>query len=119
MGKKNDVELQLCDAIKERNIKYGVRDYIMRGREALDEDIDERIRRLDQYMLCRSMSEKDRIIFEDKIQIELRQRLEFDDLMNDFRKRIDDQCEEAEFIVRGLEDKLNLMCEEEEHEGGR
>lgn len=39
--------------------------------------------------------------------------------MNDFRKRIDDQCEEAEFIVRVLEDKLNLMCEEEEHESGR
>lgn len=116
MGNRDELELELSDARKERDKNYELRDTFFRKVGALGEDMDERIRRIDQYSLSGSMAEKDKIEYANKRLDALRRHLDLEDTMEDFRKRIDKQCEESDYKVHELEDRFSEMSEEEEEE---
>ncbi len=114
MKKKDELELELSNAGKERDKIYELRDGFSRKAGVIGEDMDERIRRIDQYLSSRSMAEKDKIEYANKRLAELNRRIDFEYLLEDFRKRIDKQCEEADYKVRELENRFSKMSEEEE-----
>lgn len=112
MEKKYELELELSDAGKERDKIYELRDNFSRKAGVIGEDMDDRIRRIDQYLSSRSMAEKDKIEYANKRLTELNRRMDFEDMLKDCRKRIDKQCEEADYKIRELEDRFSKMKEE-------
>lgn len=114
MEKKNEWEQRLYDAKNERDRNYDLRSGFSRNADDLCEDLDERIRRMDQYLSSRSMSEKDKLEYAEKKLTARNRRMDFDDLMDDLKKRINKQCEEADDNVRELEYMVREMEEKDE-----
>lgn len=111
---KNEWEQRLYDAKKERDRNYDLRNVFSRKVNVLCEDMDERIRRMDQYLSSRSMSEKDRLEYAEKRLTARNRRIDFDDLMDDLKKRINKQCEESDYNVYKLEHMVREMRENDE-----
>lgn len=116
MERKDELELELSDARKERDRIYELRGMLSQQADVLGEDMDNRIRRIEQHLSSRSMAEKDKLEYTNKRLVALNQRLDSEDLMKDFRKRIDVQCEESDYKVRELEDMFREMSEKEEED---
>lgn len=114
MGKRNELEPELSEARKERDRNYELRDIILREGEVLGADMDERIRRMEQYLLSESMAEKDKIEYANKRLDVLKRRWDFEEMMEDFKRRMDRKCEETEYKICELEDRLSEMSEEGE-----
>lgn len=116
MERKDELELELSDARKERDRIYELRGMLSHQADVLGEDMDDRIRRIEQHLSSRSMAEKDKMEYTNKRLAALNRRLDSEDLMEDFRKRIDIQCEESDYKVRELENMFREMSEKEEEE---
>lgn len=116
MERKDELELELSDARKERDRIYELRGMLSHQADVLGEDMDDRIRRIEQHLSSRSMAEKDKMEYTNKRLAALNRRLDSEDLMEDFRKRIDIQCEESDYKVRELENMYREMSEKEEEE---
>lgn len=116
MERKDELELELSDARKERDRIYELRGMLSQQADVLGEDMDDRIRRIEQHLSSRSMAEKDKMEYTNKRLAALNRRLDSEDLMEDFRKRIDIQCEESDYKVRELENMFREMSEKEEEE---
>lgn len=114
MEKKNELEQRLYDAKKERDRNYDLRNGFSRKANILGEDMEERIRRIDQYLSSKSMSEKDKLVYAEKRLTARNRRMDFEDLMDDLKKRINKQCEESDYKVRKLENMVREMSENDE-----
>lgn len=66
MRMKDELELEISDARNERDRKYELRSKFSRKSGVLVEDMDKRIRRIEQYLSSRSMAEKDKIEYANK-----------------------------------------------------
>lgn len=110
MRTEDKLEQKLSDARKERERIYELRDIIIQKVVVYGEDMDERIKRIDQYLNSRSMAEKDKIEYANKRQNTINRRLDFEDIIEDFRKRINKRCEEADYKVQELEDMSIEGC---------
>ncbi|MCM1083029.1 MAG: hypothetical protein NC393_05915 [Clostridium sp.] len=114
MEKKTELEQSLYDARKEQGRNYDLRNFFSNNINTLDEDMDERIRRIDQYLSSKSMSEKDKLAYAEKRLTARKRHMDFEDQMDDLRKRIAKQCEESDYKVSKLENMVREMSENDE-----
>lgn len=98
-------ELKVVKMGYERN--YNLKEIISQTIQSIGDDTDERIRRIDQYLLSESMAEVDKVRYIDKKQEVLKQYQASMDSTEEFQKRINMQCKESENKIRKLESQLS------------
>ena len=113
MDSREELESELADARKTKDEKYEVKGILLREMDILDDDISERIKRMEEYSKSESMGWKDKDLYENKKQDALKKYWDFYEARDEFIKRIDKQCEEADYRVYELESKLEEPYEEE------
>ena len=116
MGRKEELELELSDARKERDRNYELKSTILRKVSEIGDDTEDRIKRIEQYFLSGSMAEKDKVEYADKRMATIKRRSEFEEAMEDFKKRIDKQCEESDYKVQELENSFCEISEDDKEE---
>ncbi len=116
MGKKEELEEELSSAIKKRERNYILRDNVLQKTRTLNEDMIERVKRIEQQLSSTSMSNKDKIEFENRRQNAVNRIQDYEDLVDILKKEADKLCEESEYNVCNLENKISENAQENEDE---